>query len=110
MPHRIAAYLADQTSVHHVVVSYNATGFIREFAGDHVRVSIDGRSDRYGSKRINAQNDMLNGTRGWQQQLAALTPDAVVMARTSPLRELLSERDWSTVMVDQDYVLMEPVQ
>jgi hypothetical protein len=110
MPHKIAAYLAGQPSVHHVVVAYNATGFIREFAGDHVRVSIDGRSDRYGSKRITAQNDMLNGTRGWHKRLTALTPDAVVMARTSPLRELLTERHWSTIMVDQDYVLMEPAQ
>jgi hypothetical protein len=108
LPQKIAARLATQPNVHHVVATYNTTGYIRAFAGAHVRMSLDGRSDRYGTHRINAQNDMLDGMRGWEHGLAALRPDAVVMSKTSPLRELLSERSWTTVMVDGEYVLMEP--
>ena len=108
LPKRIASRLAAQPDVRHLVATYNTTGFLRDFGGDHLRLSIDGRSDRYGSNRITAQIEMLNGSRGWQKRLDRLSPDAIVMARTSPLRELLTERGWTTVIVDGTYVLMEP--
>ena len=108
LPKRIASHLAAQPDVRRVVATYNTTGFLRDFGGSHVRLSIDGRSDRYGSDRITAQNEMLNGSRGWQKRLEKLDPDAVVMAKTSPLRELLTDRGWVTVVVDGTYLLMEP--
>ena len=108
MPVRIAKELAAEPGQLRVVAPYNTTGFIREFGGDHIRVSIDGRADRYGAKEIRRQSDLLAGRRGWRDTLRVLRPDRVIADRASPIVRLLVQAGWLPVLRDRGYVLLEP--
>jgi hypothetical protein len=107
LPFDIASRLAASKQPLRVVNDYNIAGFLREYGGDHVRVAIDGRSDRYGQGRIRRYGEMLDGQRGWHRRLARLRPDAVVVERRSALVELLHEDRWVTTVKDGRFELLE---
>jgi hypothetical protein len=108
LPTRIAAHLKAENTDLRVVSPYNLSGFLREFGGDRVRLAIDGRADRYGNTTIRRHNSLLDGKAGWERRLARLKPDVVVVRRSSALRQLLLGSGWRRVVVDGDYVLLEP--
>jgi hypothetical protein len=107
MPSRIADRLASSPQERiRVVADYNITGYVREFGGDRVRLSIDGRSDRYGAEAIADHGDMLAGHKGWRRQLESLRPDVVIVDERSALRELLSADGWRVEVADGDFVML----
>lgn len=107
-PYDIAAALRAADRPLRVVNDYNVSGVLREFGGDRVRLAIDGRSDRYGSGRIDRYGRMLEGQAGWRPRLATLRPDAVVVDRRSALVELLRDDGWTRVMRDGEMALLVP--
>lgn len=108
LPGRIAGHLEAQHRDLRVLSPYNISGFLREFGGDRVRLAIDGRADRYGNAAIRRHNSLLEGKAGWEHRLSVLQPSAVVLQRSSALRQLLLGSGWRRVVVDGDYVLLEP--
>lgn len=110
LPRSIASRLAAERADVRVVAEYNVAGYLREFGGDGVRVSIDGRSDRYGADVIRRHRDMLDGLRGWRASLDRLDPDLVVVHRRSPVREMLTEDNWDLIEIDSLYALLRPPQ
>jgi hypothetical protein len=106
MPRKIAAALDAMPRPVRVVTEYNVSGFLREFGGDRVRVSIDGRSDRYGARTIRVHGRMLDGERGWRRDLDTLRPDVVVVGKDSALRELLADGGWRVTVIDHEYAML----
>lgn len=109
LPHKIAGHLRAEDRPLRVVTPYNVSGFLREFGGDQVRVSIDGRAERYGTTRIRAHDKLLSGRRGWARHLDRLRADAVVVPEDSALRQLLVQDGWAVTASDPGYVLIEPM-
>lgn len=107
-PSLIAARLAAKTGPVRVVNDYNVSGYLREFGGEGIRLAIDGRADRWGSGTIREYGEMTEGIRGWRARLESYDPQAVVVHRSSPLREHLNADGWLTEVVDQYYVLLVP--
>ncbi len=107
-PARIATHLRAEHPDARVLSPYNVSGFLREFGGDRVRLAIDGRADRYGNAAIKRHIGLLQGEAGWQRRLSRLDPTVVVVQRTSALRQLLLDSGWQRVVVDGEYVLLEP--
>lgn len=110
LPRSLASRLAAEKADVRVVAEYNVAGYLREFGGDGVRVSIDGRSDRYGADVILRHRDMLDGLRGWRARLDRLDPDFVVVHRRSPVREMLTADNWDLIEIDSLYALLRPPQ
>ena len=48
----------------------------------------------------------MDGRGNWRAAIARLRPDAVVLERTSPLRELLLMQGWRQELRDGDFVLL----
>ena len=108
LPARIASHLRAEHTDLRVLSPYSLSGFLREFGGDRVRLAIDGRADRYGNSAIKRHVELLEGEAGWKRQLSRLDPNVVVVRRSSALRQLLLDSGWQRVVVDGEYVLLEP--
>jgi hypothetical protein len=106
MPIRITERLAKTQGLLRIATPYNTTGYVREFGGDKLRLSIDGRADRYGATEIKRQNDLMNARDGWRTTLHQLDPDRLIVDRTSPLAELAVQDGWSPVMRGNGFVLL----
>jgi hypothetical protein len=107
-PRQIADHLASEDRALRVVCAPAVCGYIRDTAGPNVRVSIDGRADRF-TRRYSALHErMLSGQPGWRTTLASLHPDAVVVDARGGLCQDLLDRGWVSVESDQGLKLLEP--
>jgi hypothetical protein len=106
MPVRITEALAKTRVPLRVVTPYNTTGYVREFGGDKLRLSIDGRADRYGAAEIKRQNDLANARAGWRKTLHQLNPDRLIVDKTSPLAALAVQDGWSPIMRGNGFILL----
>jgi hypothetical protein len=104
-PHDIAAYLHQVDHPVRVMPAYNISGFVREFGGDHVRLAIDGRADRYGAQTIHRYVSTMSGEGSWRRTVAAYDPDFIVTEKASALNDLLADDGWRKIDVDASYVL-----
>lgn len=95
-----------------VLNTYNAAGPLLWFGGGpgHVKVAIDGRTDRYGAAYIDSYLDTLLAARpGWQAMFDRLDPDAAVLYSNDALTSALkAERDWRQLDYDDGFVLLVP--
>ncbi|MEO7979361.1 MAG: hypothetical protein ABI807_00430, partial [Sporichthyaceae bacterium] len=105
-PTRIAQDLAGMDGRVRVLNDYNISGYLREFGGDHVRLAIDGRADRYGDSVIDRYSVMTDGALGWFRTFSSYHADVVVIDRRAALRELLLRDGWRTARVDHGFVLL----
>jgi hypothetical protein len=105
-PIRIAEQLAKTRVPLKIVTPYNTTGYVREFGGAKLRLSIDGRADRYGAAEIKRQNDLANARAGWRKTLRQLNPDRLIVDRTSPLAALAEQDGWSPIMRGNGFLLL----
>lgn len=106
-PARIAAALSQMNDVR-ALVPYNESGYLREFGGKGVRVSIDGRADRYGRDQIDSHVRLMNGQRDWQRALTDVDPDVIVAEQSRALDDLLVGHGWKVSVTDGDFVLLVP--
>ena len=65
------------------------SGFVRERAGDGVRVAIDGRADKWGDETIRRYGAAFERGDHWRSVVRQYDPDYVVADRRSALPGLL---------------------
>ena len=105
-PAAIAHRLAAQQQNLRVLDDYNVSGFLILYGGDHIRLAIDGRADRYGHDFIKRYSDAFLGI-DWKPLVRQLTPDVAVVLRDSPLNEQLQDAaHWKPVQRDGSWVLL----
>lgn len=105
-PSRVAAVLAAQPAPLRVLNDYNVSGYLISTAGRRVRLTVDGRADRYGHDFLHRYDEGLNGETDWQAYVRSLRPDVAVLGKDSRLGELLIVRlGWRKVLVDHAYAL-----
>jgi hypothetical protein len=108
-PVAIARLLSHQPGQLRVLDDYNVSGFLILEAGRHVRVAVDGRSDRYGSTYITRYLDMEAGAPGWDRMVTSLRPDVAVLDRHGALAyDLVRYSHWQVVLTDTIYELLVP--
>jgi len=73
-----------------------------------VKVFIDGRSEVYGDAQLLRYGELLGLVPGWQQRLADLGVDAVLMPRASALPGALQRLGWRVAAADEAGVLLVP--
>jgi hypothetical protein len=106
---RIAERLATSPTPVRVLNGYNASGVLVALGGGRVRLVVDGRADLWGQEYVERLTGVQNLAEGWEAELTALRPDAVVLPRTAPLVTLLErEGHWRRALRDGDYVLLLP--
>lgn len=90
-----------------VLNTYNASGPLIAFSRGNVKLAIDGRADLWGPKRIEANQDVARLSHDWRRTITDFDPDALVIAKASPLDELLrvTPTQWRRSTVDGPYVL-----
>jgi hypothetical protein len=95
-----------------VLNSYDLSGPLLWFGGGppHIRVAVDGRTDRYGAAYIDSYLDTLNAARpGWQAQFDRLDPNVAVLYDNEPLVSALeNEKQWRQVDAENGVVVLVP--
>lgn len=95
-----------------VVNSYNVAGPLLWFGGgpSHIKVAIDGRTDRYGAAYIDSYVETLTAARpGWQAMFDRLDPNVAVLYTGQALVSALeNERGWRQVDAEDGVVVLVP--
>lgn len=105
-PAAIAHRLALQQKSLKVLDDYNVSGFLILYGGDHIRLAVDGRADRYGHTFIKRYSDAFLGM-GWKTLVRDLAPDVAVVRESSPLNEQLQDvAHWKAVQRDGSWTLL----
>jgi hypothetical protein len=104
--------IADHPGPVKVLNTYNLAGPLLFYGGrpPHVRVGIDGRTERYGADYIQQYNDVLFGAQpGWTWQFEQLDPDAVLVYSNQALSAaLVAERRWQVIDSQSGIQLLVP--
>ena len=109
IPQRLLADLHATTAPQRVLTTYNLAGPVLWFAGPppHVRVTIDGRADKYGADYIDRYMNALAGKPDWNDLVDKLAPTAALLSQDEPLGTLLvDERHWVVVGHEGGYQLL----
>jgi len=104
-PNRIWQGLAEPSSPRRILVDYNLSGKTMMFTSPENRISIDGRSDRYG-ELLPEYRTLMEGGAGWRETFSrnyASTTD-IIVSEQSALIELLVADGWRIVCSDNGYV------
>ena len=106
-PVTIARQLAASPVPLRVLNTYNASGPLIAFSQGSAKLAIDGRADLWRPKRIEANQDVARLSHDWRRTISEFDPDALVIAKASPLDELLrvTSTQWHRSTVDGPYVL-----
>ncbi len=101
--HRLAASSQDLR----IINDYNASGPLIALGGDHVRLAVDGRADRFDPNWLANYFAMLKERDPDYYLLTELQPNAAVLDWSSPLiSHLLADKHWRRVLDDGRYVLL----
>lgn len=102
-----AAAVLPRTGGQVVLNEYNASGVLVEFGPPGTVLAVDGRADRFPPEYIEAHDDLVSMRPGWERSLDELDPDAAVLLTERPLVEGLRRlRNWTVVLVDDDYTVL----
>lgn len=106
-PMTIARQLAASPEPQRVLNTYNSSGPLIAFSDGKAKLAIDGRADLWQSRRIAENQDVARLNRDWRRTVAQFDPDALVIAKRSPLDQLLraTRTAWHRSTVDGPYVL-----
>jgi hypothetical protein len=105
-PSRIAAELRHEPGNVRLLNDYNVSGYLLRESWPHIRVTIDGRADRYGHAALQAYSDAMKGDPSWRRYVAALDVDEAVLRKEQALTQLLLTNGWHQVMTDGPWVLL----
>jgi hypothetical protein len=103
-PAEIARALGRAPGEHRVVNAYNASGLLLALGGPHVRLAVDGRSDRVSPDDRRRYFAMIELGPGWRQSFARLSPTDVVLRDSAPLVVQLLQSGWHPNVRDHGYV------
>lgn len=107
VPVLIAQTLADEPGEHRVLNSYNVSGVLVAFGGPNVKLSIDGRADRWGSDYINDYLDLIAMKGDWRTNIAKLNVTDAVLPDDAPIVGELVRDGWTRQLSDCSYVLLK---
>lgn len=84
-------------SDHRIFIDYNISSTAQLFLPKGVKVSLDGRTDRYGGQALIDYLDMTNGVKNWDRTLAQDYPGTtdMVLSSSAPLVSLLEKEGWT---------------
>ncbi len=106
-PAALSAVLMAQPQPLRVLNDYNISGYLISSTRGRVRLTVDGRADRYGSAFLDGYGKMRDGRPGWQARVLELDADVAVLNTSSVLDDLLvTELGWRQVTIDHGYVLL----
>ncbi len=112
-PTDLVATIAAREEPSRVLNGYNVSGLVLWFARpevsrDLVQVGIDGRADRYGAAYIDEYLAMERGEPGWNETITQLEPNIALLPSSAPVVELLTDRGWTEIGNQAEYVLLLP--
>lgn len=106
-PRTIADTLGAQPVPLRVLDDYNVSGFLISHGNGKVRLTVDGRADRYGGRFLQSYSDALTGGKDWSSFVTRLNPQVAVVGKDSLTRVLLEARlGWKVQLVDHQYALV----
>lgn len=108
VPIAIASDLASDGKIHRVFNAYNASGALVAFGGPGIRLTVDGRADRWGPTYLDNYFNAMALKGDWRGYIKNLDPTDAVLTYGAPIVGELEHDGWHQVMRDHNYVLLRP--